>query len=101
MPLPTEFPKEAAKILVGIATGQPLPETVVIVTAGYDLLGYGLGVAFGTPLIGAAPDDAETVSLKTQLADPAVQTQLKAALPPFVLNLIMLAIQKLIERLSK
>lgn len=100
MPLPTEFPKEAAKILVGIATGQPLPETVVIVTAGYDLLGYGLGVAFGQPLIGAAPDE-EAIALKTQLADPAVQTQLKAALPPFVLNLIMLAIQKLIERLSK
>lgn len=98
--LPNAFPKEAAKIFVGLALGQPLPETLVLVTAGYELLGYGLYVAFdgSNPLVG---DDEEAAQLKSQLADTAVQEKIKAALPPFIINLFMLAIQKLLERLAK
>lgn len=98
MPLPNEFPKEAARILLGLVTGQPLPETAVLVTAGYDLLGYGLYVGFGNPLVG---EDEETAQLKAQLSDPDTIVKMKAALPPAVLSLFLFFIQKLIERLGK
>ena len=100
MSLPTEFPKEAVKTLLSVIGGT-VPPTVDLVVAGYDLIGYGLYVALGNPL---AADDAETAQLKSQLADPAVQTQLAEklmSLGPVAWSLILKAIQLILERLSK
>lgn len=99
MPLPNAFPKEAAKVLLGVATGTE-HTTSEIVTASYDLVGYGLflGYGDGQPLIA---DDQESIELKAQLMKPETLVALGKALPPGLQMIILALIQKLIERWVK
>jgi hypothetical protein len=112
MPFPTAFPTGAIlKLLVYLRGDQSVPIRDVA-EAGYDLLGYGLSLAFQTPATLTVLDQAGEQARR--MTDPELAERLEYlqppqdaaflaawSLPPWAVPVILEVLRRLLERIAK